>query len=508
MPVSENTDIYMLNPNYDLKVDKNRVVITNRSSDPTINNFIGFIHPVFALILSLFDGEKTFPEVLGNIAAILKKERSAAEKIITPLLENETEYHFDFDDYHFSFPVNILVKKSKHGGRAAKRYDVESFLIPKKDLDMETWRLHRPLDTLFMINTRCLTDCVYCYADRGTVMDCKIPLARLKELIKEAKSIGVRTFDITGGELFLYPHWEELLTELVNSGFYPYISTKCPLTRETLEKLKKIGIKRIQVSIDSVVADEMKVMLKVGGDYCQKMQETLRLLDEHGFDIFTNSQVTSINQGNIHLLIDFLLSLRKIKSIKLGPAAFSLYRKEQAYMAYRANIGKIKKIEARIDQLKEQYRDNISINFSGYIEKDKLLCVGEKKRLAFNKRARCSGNFYAFIILPDGNVTVCEELYWHPRFIIGDLKKQSIEEVWNSDKALELYNISKEMIREEGQCKKCDEFDNCHKHKGVCWKEVLYAYGEENWDYPDPKCPYAPAPFTEYYLPSIDETRN
>ncbi len=97
-------------------------------------------------------------------------------------------------------------------------------------------------------------------------------------------------------------------------------------------------------------------------------------------------------------------------------------------------------------------------------------------------------------------MTICEELYWHPAFIIGDLTKQSIMETWNSKRALELYNISKDMVKEESPCKTCDEFDHCRKYKGVCWKEILYAYGYENWDYPDSKCHIARTPFREYYL--------
>lgn len=35
---------------------------------------------------------------------------------------------------------------------------------------------------------------------------------------------------------------------------------------------------------------------------------------------------------------------------------------------------------------------------------------------------------------------------------------------------------------------------------GVCWKTVLMAYGESNWDFPDPRCPKAPLPFNEIYI--------
>ena len=31
----------------------------------------------------------------------------------------------------------------------------------------------------------------------------------------------------------------------------------------------------------------------------------------------------------------------------------------------------------------------------------------------------------------------------------------------------------------------------------VCWKMVMYAYGKQNWDYPDPRCPEAPKMFND-----------
>ena len=50
-------------------------------------------------------------------------------------------------------------------------------------------------------------------------------------------------------------------------------------------------------------------------------------------------------------------------------------------------------------------------------------------------------------VLPDGKVSACEQLYWHPQFIIGDLKQQYIEEIWNSPKACELYNLRQGLFR-------------------------------------------------------------
>lgn len=493
-------DIYIVNPEYRLKPDKNRVLIMNRRVNSLdVDDFIGFVHPVYAILLSQFDGKKPLGEVINQTAAKLNKDRAAALNIITPLLENNETMHFHYDGHHFSFPRDLLVKKTD--GMLLEKYNPQEFMIPKKELDMDAWRLHVPLDALFMINTLCATDCVYCYADRRKRMDCSIPLERLKELIREAKKLDMRSFDLTGGELFLYKYWQEFLAELLANDFVPYISTKIPIDDDIIMKLKDLGLKRIQISIDSIIKDELITMLNVGEDYYHKLKETFERLDENGFEIYTNTQVTSVNQHNISQLLDYILSLKNIRRVNFGVAGFSLYKTEENYRKYRADLDNIKKIETTLNELKPKYKNKVNISFSGYASRNDLFPEKpEDKAKRFMERARCSGNFYAFIILPDGKATICEELYWHPKFIFGDLMTQSIEEVWNSKRALELYHISKDMVSEESECKKCEEFEPCHKYKGVCWKEALMAYGYENWDYPDPKCPRAPLPKREYYI--------
>jgi len=38
-------------------------------------------------------------------------------------------------------------------------------------------------------------------------------------------------------------------------------------------------------------------------------------------------------------------------------------------------------------------------------------------------------------------------------------------------------------------------FDNCRTTLGVCWSNVIMAYGKENWDFPSPNCPHSPLPY-------------
>lgn len=78
------------------------------------------------------------------------------------------------------------------------------------------------------------------------------------------------------------------------------------------------------------------------------------------------------------------------------------------------------------------------------------------------------------------------------RIILGDVKTNTLEEIWNSEKAINLWNISQDEFPEDSACKACQGFEGCRRGLGVCWKIILAAYGQNNPYYPDPRCPKAP----------------
>jgi hypothetical protein len=61
-----------------------------------------------------------------------------------------------------------------------------------------------------------------------------------------------------------------------------------------------------------------------------------------------------------------------------------------------------------------------------------------KNRLSKKKRFLINELFvlpiFAFCILPDGQVTICEEQYWQPNFIIENILTNTIDEIWQSKK--------------------------------------------------------------------------
>ncbi len=430
-------------------------------------------------------------------------KRESISKLASQLVENKTEIKIDSNNHSFYFPKNTLIQRGTKND--VTHYNPYDFLIPNNQLDFKSHRLYEPLDTMIILNNICVTRCIYCYADKRELFPCKIPFERLVEIIQEAKKIGMRAFNISGGELFTYKHWKEFLKELVKNNFDPYITTKYPLNERHIKELKDTGIKRIQLSIDTIKKDEMRKLLNVNEKYYDLILKTLKELDKNNFDIRINSQITSINHDIVSMeeFFNYLLNFENIKHIRVRATGFSSFPKGVDYSSIRPAKNKLNKIKDLVIKLREKHEERIKLDFFEYPERKYYINPSaEEKRINFKNRAQCSANFYSFNILPDGKVTICEELYWHPQFIIGDLMKQSIREVWNSEKALSLYHFSKDSVRDKSPCKTCNDenFNRCHRQKGACWKQVLYAYGEENWDYPDPRCQHAPEPFNEFWI--------
>lgn len=99
-------------------------------------------------------------------------------------------------------------------------------------------------------------------------------------------------------------------------------------------------------------------------------------------------------------------------------------------------------------------------------------------------------------VLPDGKVSICELMYWHPQFIIGDLKSNPYKKFGTRQKR-KSFLYAQKMFRKQSSCHNCKVLDFAIKTSKMFCK-IIRAYGEENWDYPDPRCQFAPEVSPQY----------
>lgn len=492
---------YMVNPAYKFKADYLNVIITNnnpgrydadRHRDDITSSFAWRTHPDLAYLFSYFDGSRSLDET-----ATLFAEREGVEKdrfleSVLPCIGNNDPILIPVYDQHWvSIPKNFLIPSTNGLVRDNLLQGIDIPFI-REHFDLSEVRLRVPNSMTLMLNTDCATDCVYCYADRPQILQ-SLPFGRIQELLKQAYNLGMPDVDVDGGDFFLYKDWRQLLETMHLYDYVPHISTKYPLSEKIVDDLRMLGILHIQLSLDSVDNSEIRQMLRVDDAYLGKVLHGLRLLDEAGIEITVKPVITRFNDSekSLNATIDTLTAFEGVRRIDFTPANFSRFR-PPTYYSTREQLVRLKAI------VSQRNRDcKAALTFAGHEEPQ---TPGQRQE-SWEQRPMCTGNVHGFFVLPDGKVTLCEQLYRHPFFLLGDLKRQSIMEMWNSEKALSLWNFSQEEVRDESPCKHCDTFNQCRRGLGNCWRRAISAYGPENHDFPSPDCPKAPPAPEKFYIP-------
>lgn len=492
-------ETYIFNPAYLMINDKKRIVVTDSvlaEKDPQANSqFTSLIHPVCAMLVAMFDGQHSFEDTIRKASINLDIDEVILSNVAKTLIENSKDVSVKFGETYSSFPARTLIKKEDADKlfEVSHHYKIRDFFIPHDLVDLKTARFYKPIEMTLVINLTCATNCIYCYARRNENY-VPLPTGRILEIIDEAKRLNMKNITVTGGELFLHKDWEIILKRFIDNGFVPYISTKVPISEETIIKYRAIGMNKIQISLDSLDPEILISHVRTDFDYVNRIIKTLDLLEKHKIEVVIHSILTNYNTQpqDLHQLADKLSSYSNISTIKFDFVGYSLYIDPMTNGKNMLSAEDSKQVLIILEELKKDF-PKIKIGNLTML-KDNFRLSEEK----FKKRARCSGNLYQFAMLPDGKVTYCEELYWQKEFIIGDLTSQSIEEMW-SGTAKEVFDRKQGCFQKSSPCFSCEEFDKCQGNPGVCWKQIIGCYGADNWSYPDPRCPIAPEVKFQYF---------
>jgi len=479
---------YIFNHDYVLRHDQKRTYIIQRhGNNGGLRDWADMIHPVQAMILSFFSKSKPFNEVITEVASFLDISEKKATDIITPFLENKEDVYTEYEGYKFNIPNNILIEASKNKSPITE-YTVENFLFEETDFISKRF-YDAPLNMTFMPSNTCVTDCIYCYADKESKPGKILSIDRLKEIIDEAKELQMMRFNLVGGEIFTFPKWLELLTYIKKKDFFvDRLSTKFPLKEKDISNLKEIGIYQVQISLDTLIPENLTKILCVTPQYVDEIKETIRLFCNYGFDVTVTSILVPLNcnMENMLSIYDFIKNLSGITGWSLRPAFPSIYKPASA--DFIPSKKQLEELFGAMEDLKKE--EKVSIEYDKtFLERGYLEAEGGSKNFT---GAECSSNRSHIFVLPDGKVTICEQLYWKPHFIVGDLTHQSIKEVWNSERSMWFYNLETSQLSDSNPCKTCGIFKECYRNMNRCWAEVVKAYGDECWDYPDPRCNLAP----------------
>ena len=490
-------NIWILNPDYCFKSDYDRICMYSKKdirydSSP---NWIGYIHPTQALILSLFTGERELETIISDLSYEFDLPEERVNELIKGFLGNQTPIYTVWKDTKVLFPKNVLIQVGELQDNLTYNFSSED-LMCSTEIDLTPDRSHRgPHTALWILTTKCVTSCKYCYADRTTQYN-PISLEKALDLIEEFKELQMESIDIIGGEVMLYEHWDVVLKRLVDYGMSPtFISTKVPMTKNLVRKLSETGFQNtFQISLDSMNDQTLKSIIGSGHGYLKRIKNGISLLEELFIPIRVDTILTTHNANiaEIDALYQYIKNIQNLELWEIRVPDASIY-----------SCATFEEVQASMNQivtLREYVNTtliptaNIKIIFSDdSLNPHHRQCGPEVDNFPGGS---CGMLMNRVVILPDGKITVCEQLYWQKEYIIGDLNKSTLKEVWNSQEAIRLFGSQLPKVRESSRCSRCSSLVVCNSKKRKCPVKVLRAYGTDNWDYPDPRCVFAPIPTT------------
>ncbi|MFC2108429.1 radical SAM protein [Candidatus Bipolaricaulota bacterium] len=431
--------------------------------------------PAVAFVVALFDGVRTIGQIASNVARVFACEREIAVQKVADVIERVSG--------------TLLIPV----GRASSRWS--RFCTPIADVadllyapsDLPTPRARLPYNLAYVASRRCVRNCVYCYANAGTRIPLerdRMPLPRMRALIEEAGQLGVSLISFSGGEPLMCPETIELMLQALDEGVFPWVSTKALLTLSDAHKLGSARLPIIQVSIDSIDEGVQDWLCGIPGTL-QDLKATILNAVDAGIGVYTNSVVTSANAAGIPELVNWLLG-NGVTSCLLTPYTHSLGRHSDALFPSRSDWQFLKSWEESIDPTEVQLRFT-----KGIAEEDASEEARDTAESNERPRSKCTAGREGFSFSWSGIATPCERLASSgvEPAIVGNLKQQSIEEVWNSPE-LHRLTLPRRSDCVGTVCESCVEFDDCLAERGRCMVRSWLAYDQLLG--PDPLCKYAP----------------
>lgn len=146
----------------------------------------------------------------------------------------------------------------------------------------------------FQYNYQCNFRCEHCSVKRfqGKNEKKSFTIEDVKKLAKEADEMGLARFVITGGEPLTFKDFDELVAAIDPNKFFINCDTNgWFLDEEKAKHLKSIGIDRIQLSLDSLNAEEHDSFRNAKGSH-ERAMKAIDAAQKIGLGIYVQTVVT------------------------------------------------------------------------------------------------------------------------------------------------------------------------------------------------------------------------
>lgn len=274
--------------------------------------------------------------------------------------------------------------------------------------------LAAPLYVAWQITNECNLACLHCIEESGPGKAFKDELSTAQALgvIDQLMDHEVPYLSFSGGEPMLHPAFFEMVERVTSRGSQLKIETNGHyLSPESCARLKDLGVKAVQVSLDGATSATFGRM-RVRGEF-DKTVQGIRNLAAAGVPIEVNFSPAAFNIHEAERIVDFAFEL----------GAFSFY---SGRTMFTGNAVKAWRHLAVTDEQYEDYFRTLHAKQAEY--KGRMRVDFHEAGLLEELRYRLHHPAALLIVLPNGLVKLINAL----PFICGDLRTEPLSQVWSN----------------------------------------------------------------------------
>lgn len=324
-----------------------------------------------------------------------------------------------------------------------------------------------PSAVTWLVTLACNRKCPYCFykvtphyaASVHSPSDCNLSYTAALTMIEEMADIGAADLYLTGGEPLLRKDLTKIIAFASLRNVRAHMVTKYPIDDEMAASLADAGLHEVTFSLDDARAHVAAALAGANG-FLGEATLAIKALATAQIPTKVNAVVSAVNEKNLEQLTELLIDLG-VSHLSL--AAYVTPQPARSNTLKLAPPSRI--LERRVRELQEKYIGEISIEING------SALSSEISGRSCGRHTDCDVGIDALDVLPNGQVTRCRYLPHDSRLVVGDLRRQSIMDIWNGD-TLQAFQHPEPSAYKETNCHDCSGFEFCNS-RGRCYFTAL-----------------------------------
>lgn len=267
-----------------------------------------------------------------------------------------------------------------------------------------------PLFIAWQLNAECNLGCLHCCEDAGHSMPDEMNREEVFNFLRQIAELNIPYVALSGGEPLLHPQFFEICEFIRKNNISLKVETNGEFIDEkTAKRLAGLKFRSVQISLDGATPATHE-RLRLAGDW-EKAVAACKYLIKQGVNTEIVFVPTKFNIHEVGELIDFAYSLGVYgvytgKIMRIGRAA-------KNWEILRPLDAEYEKFFTVLKRKMDEYNGRMKVYYYPYDVIEEL-----------KYRVKCPSA--SLLVVPNGKVKLMGPL----PFICGDLKKQSLAEIW------------------------------------------------------------------------------